>query len=57
MWYYTIHGNNSQKLYESDAQYGSQNEALTAGRKKTVKLTPQLGIVLSLQVGHEDLGS
>lgn len=50
MWYYTVHGNNSQLLESSKSKYATEYEAMEAGRAFILCL-PRLGLILSLQAG------
>lgn len=54
MWYYVIHGNDSQLLHRSKAEYVTKEEALAAGKERMPDLAP-LGVILSLQAGQQRL--
>jgi hypothetical protein len=55
MWYYTIHGNESQLLKSSKDDslfFRTEQEAITAGGEVAVTLARIVGAVLSVQVGQ-----
>jgi hypothetical protein len=54
MWYYAIHGNNSQLLERSEPEYNTEREAVTAGGKMAARLVQWLEVVLSVQTGRKD---
>jgi len=51
MWYYVIHGNNSQLLERSKTEYSTEQEAIAAGGKRAARLARLIGVVLSVQAG------
>ena len=51
MWYYVIHGNNSQLLERSKEEYGTEQEAIAAGGERAASLARLIGVIPSVQAG------